>query len=74
MRDSVAIHSSGAGGACGIGDPCVSSLNNNPTAGREKSDGKPCPARKVREVEHGDRPGRRDDVVDRTAGGADDAR
>ena len=47
MRDSVAIHSSGAATSCGCGGPCFSSLNSRPTAGSEKSDGKPYPARKV---------------------------
>src|SRR5262247_4364698 len=47
MRDSAAIHSSGAATSCGCGGPCFSSLNNNPTTGSEKSDGKPHPARKV---------------------------
>ena len=47
IRDSAAIHSSGAATSCGCGGPCFSSLNSSPTAGSEKSDGKPYPARKV---------------------------
>ena len=47
IRASAAIHSSGAGTSCGCGGPCFSSLNSRPTAGSEKSDGKPYPARKV---------------------------
>src|SRR5438477_554253 len=47
MRDSVAIHSSGGATRCGCGGPCFSSLNSGPTAGSEKSAGKPYPARNV---------------------------
>lgn len=47
MRDSVATHSSGAGTASDCGGPCRSSLNRSPTAGSEKSDGNPYPARNV---------------------------
>ena len=59
MRDSAAIHSSGAGTSCGCGGPCFSSLNSVATAGSEKSDGKPYPARKV---------SRSSTVIGRTAG------
>src|SRR6185437_11055979 len=38
---------SGATTSCGCGGPCFSSLTSSRTAGNEKSDGKPYPARKV---------------------------
>ena len=39
IRDSAAIHSSGAATSCGCGGPCFSSLASSPAAGSEKSDG-----------------------------------
>jgi hypothetical protein len=47
MRDSAAIHSSGAAISCGCGGPCFSSLTNSRTAGNAKSEGEPYPARKL---------------------------
>src|SRR5215207_6527444 len=46
MRASAATHSSGGGGNCGW-RPSFCTVNSNRTAGSEKSDGKPYPAREV---------------------------